>query len=382
MATTQAASRSAAARATTAGVSDDELRALSDEIATWARRSLRADAMRWNEGEGDAGAALHTAAQLGLLGALVAERHGGAGLGARALVAMTRQLACVDAGLAWQVATHAAAVVQAEASGLLAAIARVADPTVLPMCWLGNGGRHLDAIEPSCQADVARGTLRGALALAPGAALARVAVLPVAIDEDYGVAAVDLLGSGVQRRQAAPMVGLQSIGSVAVAFDDAPLLAWSCDPAALAPLVARLSVAAAGLGVATGALEHGVRYTLERAQFNKPIAHFQPIQWQTADSATELAAASLLLDRAAGSAGPSWVHAHDAIDRAYLATFETARRVSDRALQWHGGAGYTLDFAAERYYRDASALPSLAGTALAARARIAARLVENAGGVG
>ena len=126
-----------------------------------------------------------------------------------------------------------------------------------------------------------------------------------------------------------------------------------------------------------------MRYTLAREQFGKAIATFQPMQWQTADAATALEAARLLLGRAAwmlarDKTAEDTSSAMDAADRAAIAAFEAARGASDRALQMHGGYGYTKDYAVERPYRDVYALPLIGGTAIGARGRVGARLAANA----
>jgi alkylation response protein AidB-like acyl-CoA dehydrogenase len=123
----------------------------------------------------------------------------------------------------------------------------------------------------------------------------------------------------------------------------------------------RIGVAYQSLGVAEAALELGARYALEREQFGKPIADKQAIQWMLADTATELEQATLLAHKAAWLKDEGLPYAKEAA-MAKLAASEMAGRAVDRALQIHGGYGFSKDYPIERYYRDARVLRIYEGT--------------------
>jgi len=114
----------------------------------------------------------------------------------------------------------------------------------------------------------------------------------------------------------------------------------------------RVSIAALALGLGRGALELSVAYAKERKQFDKPIADFQAIQWMLADSKTELDAAALLTYRAAWLADQGQPFAKEAA-MAKLYASEAATRICNRAVQIHGGYGYTREYQVERHLRDA-----------------------------
>jgi len=137
----------------------------------------------------------------------------------------------------------------------------------------------------------------------------------------------------------------------------------------------RISIAAMALGLGYGALDMAVTYAKDRKQFNKPIAEFQAIQWMLADSKTELDAASLLTYRAAWLADQGRRYGQEA-SMAKLFASEASSRAINRALQIHGGYGYTREFAVERHLRDAKICEIGEGTSEVQRMVIAKGLLH------
>ncbi len=123
----------------------------------------------------------------------------------------------------------------------------------------------------------------------------------------------------------------------------------------------RISVAAMGLGLAQGAYELARSYAKEREQFGKPVAAFQAIQFALADMATEIEAARGLVYKAAWLKDQDRPFAQEAA-MAKLYTGELSKRVSDRALQIHGGYGFMDEYAISRLYRDQKVLEIGEGT--------------------
>lgn len=114
----------------------------------------------------------------------------------------------------------------------------------------------------------------------------------------------------------------------------------------------RISIAALSLGIAKGAYECALQYSKERHQFNKPISHFQGISFKLADLATEIAAAELLTQQACDLKTKHLPVTQKAAMAKYYAS-EIAVKAATEAVQIFGGYGYTKDFPAEKYYRDA-----------------------------
>ena len=114
----------------------------------------------------------------------------------------------------------------------------------------------------------------------------------------------------------------------------------------------RISIAALSLGIASGALEVALKYSQEREQFNQPISKFQGISFKLADMATKVEAAKLLTFQAAALKNAGKKVSKESAMAKYYAS-EIAVQNANDAVQIFGGYGYTKDFPAEKYYRDA-----------------------------
>ena len=132
----------------------------------------------------------------------------------------------------------------------------------------------------------------------------------------------------------------------------------------------RIGVSAQALGIAQAALDASVAYAKERVQFGKPIANLQAIQFMIADSALDVDAARLLVYRAAACVDSGRSYSTEGA-MAKLFASEAATRVAGRAIQIHGGYGYTAAYPVERNYRDAKITELYEGTSEVQRMVIA-----------
>ena len=114
----------------------------------------------------------------------------------------------------------------------------------------------------------------------------------------------------------------------------------------------RISIAALSLGIAKGAYEAALQYSKERHQFDQPISNFQGIAFKLADMATEIMAAELLTNQAADMKNKGMQMTKEAAMAKYYAS-EVAVKAANDAVQIFGGYGYTKDFPVEKHYRDA-----------------------------
>ncbi len=137
----------------------------------------------------------------------------------------------------------------------------------------------------------------------------------------------------------------------------------------------RIGMGAIALGIGRGALEESLRYAKERRQFGQPIVSFQAIQLMFADMATELDAARLLVYHAAFLKEQGLRYTKEA-SMAKLFASEAGMRATMKAIQIHGGYGYTKEFPVERYFRDAKLCEIGEGTSEIQRMIIARELLN------
>ncbi len=123
----------------------------------------------------------------------------------------------------------------------------------------------------------------------------------------------------------------------------------------------RIGIAAQAVGIAQAAFEEALAYSQEREQFGRPISSFQAIQHYLADMSTELDAGRLLTWKAAWAKDNRKRYTLEA-SQAKLFTSEMSQRVTNKALQIHGGYGYIKEYNVERYFRDARITEIYEGT--------------------
>ncbi len=136
----------------------------------------------------------------------------------------------------------------------------------------------------------------------------------------------------------------------------------------------RIGIAAQALGIAEGALERTIAYTKERKQFGKTIASFQNTSFQLADMATKVQAAQLLVYKAAMAKATQKSYSVEAA-MAKLYAAEVAMEVTTKAVQLHGGYGYTREYDVERMMRDAKITEIYEGTSEVQRMVISANIL-------
>ncbi len=137
----------------------------------------------------------------------------------------------------------------------------------------------------------------------------------------------------------------------------------------------RIGIASQALGLAQGALDETVGYVKERKQFGRPIAKFQNTQFELADMHTKTEAARLLVYSAAWKKSNKKPYSQDAA-MAKLFAAETAMEVTTKAVQLHGGYGYTREYPVERMMRDAKITEIYEGTSEVQRMVISAGLLK------
>ena len=138
----------------------------------------------------------------------------------------------------------------------------------------------------------------------------------------------------------------------------------------------RIGIAAQALGIAEGALNETITYTKQRKQFGRPISAFQNTQFQLADMATKCAAARALVYIAADAKEAKLPTLSVNAAQAKLFASETAMEVTTKAVQLHGGYGYTREYPVERMMRDAKITEIYEGTSEVQRMVISGALLK------
>jgi len=138
----------------------------------------------------------------------------------------------------------------------------------------------------------------------------------------------------------------------------------------------RIGIAAQSIGVAQAALDAAIKYAKERQQFGQSISKFQGIRWAIADMATEIEAARQLVLSAAAMKDRGERYTAQA-SMAKLFASEMVNRITGRALQMHGGYGFTKDYPVERFYRDARVFTIYEGTSEIQRVVISNQILRD-----
>lgn len=137
----------------------------------------------------------------------------------------------------------------------------------------------------------------------------------------------------------------------------------------------RIGIAAQAVGIAQGAMDETIKYTKERKQFGKSISKFQNTQFQLADMETKVQASRLLVRSASFKKDQGLSYTVDAA-MAKLFAAETAMEVTTKAIQFHGGYGYTREYPIERMFRDAKITEIYEGTSEVQRMVISGNILK------
>jgi alkylation response protein AidB-like acyl-CoA dehydrogenase len=370
-------------------------RALRASLKDFCERRVKTPSREWDQKETFPLEVVRELGQLGVLGMLVAEEYGGAAMDSLAVAVAVEELARYDGSLALTVASH---------NGLGTSHIRVFGneaqkrkylPKLATGEWLGAWG----LTEPGSGSDasglkttaVRHGdtwVLNGAkMFITQGTVGDVFVVLALTSPEkrQKGITAF-ILEKGLKGFSQRPIHGKLGMRS----SDTAELILEGVevpDSQRLGELdrgfidtlkildKGRITIGALAVGLGRGALEESVRYARERTAFGQPIAEFQGLRWMFADMKTELDAARLLVHRAAVMADQGQPYTL-AASMAKLFASEAATRACNKAVQIHGGYGYTREFPVERYLRDAKLCEIGEGTSEVQRSVIAREIFK------
>ena len=348
-----------------------ERRAIIQTVREFCDAEIRPHVMRWDESQEFPREVFRKLGELGFLGVLVAEEYGGAGLSYMDYQAIIEEIAAADPSVALSVAAH-----NSLGSGHIHQFGTDAQkrkylPRLASGEWLAawglteaEAGSDSSGTKTAAVRDGDAWVLNGSKNFITNASVGSLAVLMAVTDREKGnkgISAfiVELDNPGIRVGKKENKLGMRASDTCTLVMEDCRVPSGNLIGSLGSGWVdsmkvldgGRISIAALSVGLARGACEAAVLYARERRQFGKPICEFEAIQFYIAEMATDLDAARLLTERAATAKD-----AHEPVTRlsaqAKLFASEAAVRVTERAIQIHGGYGFTKDFPVEKYYRD------------------------------
>lgn len=374
---------------------NEEQNQIKYSVREFAESEIRPHVMEWDETQHFPEELRPKLAELGLLGVLFPEEYGGAGMGYVEYATIIEEIARVDGSVGLSVAAHnslcsnhiylfgseaqkrkyLAPLAQGESFGAWGLTESQAGSDSAGTRtyavrnnggWKVNGSKNFITHAIACQTCVA-----------------------VAVTDkekgNKGISAFifDKTMEGFRADKKENKLGMRASETSSVVFEDCDvpeenLLGNEGEGFTQAMQVldgGRISIAALSVGIAQGAYESAVKYAKERQQFGKPIAEFQAIQFKLADMATQIEAARLLTQQAA-SLKDAGRKTTTQSSMAKLFASEVAVRVSEEAVQIHGGYGYTKDYPAEKYWRDSKLCTIGEGTSEIQRVVIAKQILK------
>ena len=372
-------------------------RALQSSLRDFCERNVKPYAREWDKEEKFPMEVVRELGQLGVMGILVSEEYGGAAMDSLAVAVVVEEIARYDGSLALTVASH---------NGLGTSHLRVFGSEELKRKYLPRlaTGEYLGAwglTEPGSGSDAAgmkttavrkgdKWVLNGAkMFITQGTVGDVFVVLALTSPEkkQKGITAF-LLEKGMPGFSQRPIhgkLGMRSSDTAELIMEDVEVpdsnRVGEVDHGFIDTLKildkGRITIGALAVGLGRGALEESLRYARERTAFGQPIAEFQGLRWMFADMKTELDAARLLVHRAAYLADAGQPYTQEA-SMAKLFASEVAMRACNKAVQIHGGYGYTREFPVERYLRDAKLCEIGEGTSEIQRSVIAREIFKKA----
>jgi alkylation response protein AidB-like acyl-CoA dehydrogenase len=347
-------------------------RSIRDTARDFATREVAPHAARWDKEERFPSEIIPRLGALGFLGIRIPEEYGGSGLDTLAYAIIVEEIARADGSLALTVASH---------NGLGSShlftfgseelkrkyVPRLATGEILGAWALTEPGSGSDAAALATRAVrsgdgwILNGTkmfiTQGSVG---GLCVVLAATTPEKKQRGITAFAVEMGTPGFRASKHLEKMGMRSSDTVELSLEDVyvpdSMRIGAVDGGFIDTLQildrGRVSIAALALGLGEGALAAALQYAKDRTAFGQPIANFQAIQWMIADARTELDAARLLTYRAAVLADSGQRYSTEA-SMAKLFASEAASRACNRALQIHGGYGYTREFPVERHLRDA-----------------------------
>ena len=345
---------------------------IAEMVREFGLRKIKPRMMEWDESQESPVEVFHQLGDLGLMGVLVPQEYGGAGFGYLEYITAIVELSKIDGSIGLSMAAHNSLCT----NHILSFGSEKQKQQYLPKLasgqWIGawgltepNTGSDAGNMRTVAVRDGDHFVLNGAKNFITHGKSGNVSVVIVRtgeVGDSHGMTAfiIEKGTPGFSSGKKENKLGMRASETAELIFSDcrihkSQMLGKEGDGFIQAMKVldgGRISIASLSLGIAMGAFEAALRYSKERHQFNQPISKFQGIAFKLADMATKIEAAKLLTYRA-GDLKNKGLEVNKESAMAKLFASETAVEVANDCVQIFGGYGYTKDFPAEKYYRDA-----------------------------
>jgi alkylation response protein AidB-like acyl-CoA dehydrogenase len=348
-----------------------ERQAILQTLRDFLEAEVRPHVMKWDEAQEFPSEVFRKLGELGFLGVLFPEEYAGAGLSYMDYQAIVEEIASVDPSIALALAAHNSLGSNHIFQFGSEAQRRKYIPRLATGEWMAawglteaEAGSDSSGTKTTAVRDGDSWVLNGSKNFITNASVARVAVLMAVTDRskrNRGISAfiVELDNPGIRVGKKENKLGMRASDTCTLVMEDCRVPAgnllgeegsgWVDSMKILDG--GRISIAALSVGLARGAFEAALAYSKQRHQFGKALAEFEAIQFYLAEMATDIDAARLLTERAA-AAKDAGTPVTKLSAQAKLYASEAAVRATDRAIQIHGGYGFTKDYPVEKYYRD------------------------------
>ena len=375
---------------------NEEQQQIKMSVREFAESEIKPHVMEWDETQHFPVELRPKLAELGLMGVIFPEEYGGAGMGYIEYATIIEEIARVDGSVGLSVAAHNSLCSnhiymfgsEAQKQKYLVPLATGESFGAWGLTE-SNAGSDASGTRTNAVKNNGGWTVNGSKNFITHAISGNTLVAVAVTDKEKGNKGIsafifDKSMAGFRPDKKENKLGMRASETASVVFEDC----YVPDENRLGELGegftqamkildgGRISIAALSVGIAQGAFEAAVKYAKERHQFGQPIAEFQAIQFKLADMATQIEAARLLTLQAAYLKDNNKKVTKESA-MAKLFASETAVRVAEESIQIHGGYGYTKDYPAEKYWRDAKLCTIGEGTSEIQRMVIAKQLLKS-----
>lgn len=352
----------------------EQQRLIQESVKEFAQLAILPKRMAWDEGQIFPRELFREMGEMGLMGMLVPQEYGGAGLGYFEYKLAIQELARVCGSIGLSMAAHNSLCTNhilsfGSEDQKQRWLPKLASGEHIGAWGLTEANTGSDAMRMQCvaQRDDARGgwVVNGAKNWITHGLTGDVAVVLVRTGDlldSHGITAmvVERGTPGFEGGKKENKLGMRASETAEMIFSDCfipddQVLGAVGEGFIQAMKIldgGRISIGSLALGIAKGAFDAALAYSKEREQFGQPIAHFQAIAFKLADMRVQIESAELLLDQACDLKERGLPLTKESAMAKYEAS-EVAVRVATEAVQILGGYGYTKDFPVEKHYRDA-----------------------------